>query len=205
MSWNPAHYYTVPGLAWDATLKYTKVKLDTLCDVEMHQFWENGMRGGISMISRRYAKANNKYLEDHDKKQPSSYILYTDANNLYGHAMIQLLPTSDFKWMAEKEVPNLDVMTTEDDAETGFIMEVDLEYPPELHNLHSDYPLAPEKMVISHEMLSPYQQALKEELQYKPARVEKLLSNLWDKEKYVVHYMQCLHLGFLPRLQSLPT
>ena len=79
-------------------------------------------------------------------------------------------------------------MTVEDDAETGYILEVDLDYPPELHDLHSDYPLAPEKMVIIPEMLSPYQHALKEELNYKPAKVEKLLPNLWDKENYVVHY-----------------
>ena len=183
---DPAHYYTVPGLAWDAALKFTQIKLDTLCDIEMHQFIEKGKRGGISMISTRYAKANNKYLEDYDPEQPSSYILYTDANNLYGHAMIQSLPTSEFQWMEDPS--GFNVKTIEDEAETGYILEVDLEYPKELHDLHSDYPLAPEKMLITHEMLSPYQQSLKEELGYKPAKVEKLLPNLWNKERYVVHY-----------------
>ena len=183
---DPAHYYTVPGLAWDAALKYTQVKLDTLHDIEIHQFLDKGKRGGISMISHRYAQANNQYLEDHDSEQPTSYIIYKDANNLYGHAMVQSLPVSDFKWV--EDLPSLNVMSVPDDAEIGFILEVDLEYPPELHDLHSDYPLAPEKMLISHEMLSPYQRDLKEELGYKPANVEKLLPNDWDKTQYVVHY-----------------
>ena len=162
----------------------------------MHQFLEKGKRGGISMISQRYAKANNQYLQEHNPGEPTSYIIYKDVNNLYGHAMVQPLPVSDFKWV--EDLTSLDVMTVSDDAEIGYMLEVDLEYPSELHDLHSDYPLAPEKMLISHEMLSPYQRDLKEELGYKPANVEKLVPNLWDKEKYVIHYRnlkQCLSLG----------
>ena len=195
---DPAHYYTVPGLAWDAALKFTKIKLETLYDIEMHQFLENGMRGGISMITHRFAQANNKYLQEYDLEKPTSFITYQDSNNLYGLAMIQSLPVSDFKWMSEKDIESLDVMSVEDDADTGCILEVDLEYPKELHDLHSDYPLAPEKMLISHEMLSPYQQQLKGDLEYKPARVEKLVPNLWNKVKYVIHYRnlkQYLSLG----------
>ena len=142
---DPAHYYTVPGLAWDAALKYTKVKLETLHDIEMHQFIEKGMRGGISMITHRYAQANNEYLQEHDPEQPTSFIIYKDANNLYGEAMIQSLPVSDFKWVDEKDLQSFDVMTVQDDADTGYFLEVDLEYPKELHDLHSDYPLAPKK------------------------------------------------------------
>ena len=183
---DPAHYYTVPGMSWDAALKCTKVKLNTLHDINMHQFLEKGMRGGISMITHRYTKANNSYLSEYDANRPSTYIVYKDANNLYGHAMVQALPTGEFQWV--EDVSDLDVTTVEPDAETGYILEVDLEYPPELHELHSDYPLAPEKMEISHDMLSPYQRQLKEDLGYKPAKVEKLLPNLWDKSKYVLHY-----------------
>ena len=185
---DPAHYYTVPGFSWDAALKFTKVKLETLHDIEMHQFLERGMRGGISMISHRYAQANNKYLQEYDPEKPTSFITYQDSNNLYGEAMTQSLPVSDFKWVDEKDVKSFNVMTVQDDADTGYFLEVDLEYPKELHDLHSDYPLAPEKMLISHEMLSPYQQQLKEDLGYKPARVEKLVPNLWNKEKYIIHY-----------------
>ena len=185
---DPAHYYTVPGFSWDAALKFTKVKLETLHDIEMHQFLERGMRGGISMISHRYAQANNKYLQEYYPEKPTSFITYQDSNNLYGEAMTQSLPVSDFKWVDEKDVKSFNVMTVQDDADTGYFLEVDLEYPKELHDLHSDYPLAPEKMLISHEMLSPYQQQLKEDLGYKPARVEKLVPNLWNKEKYITHY-----------------
>ena len=185
---DPAHYYTVPGFSWDAALKFTKVKLETLHDIEMHQFLERGMRGGISMISHRYAQANNKYLQEYDPDKPTSFITYQDSNNLYGEAMTQSLPVSDFKWVDEKDVKSFNVMTVQDDADTGYFLEVDLEYPKELHDLHSDYPLAPEKMLISHEMLSPYQQQLKEDLGYKPARVEKLVPNPWNKEKYIIHY-----------------
>lgn len=85
--------------------------------------------------------------------------------------MSQPLPVNDFKWMAEREIVSFDVTTIPDDAETSYILEVDLEYPPKLHDLHSDYPLAPEKMLITHDMLSPYQQELKKELGYKPAKV----------------------------------
>ena len=180
--------HTVPGLAWDAALKYTKAKLDTLYDIEIHQFLERGMRGGISMISNRYAKANNKYLQEYDPERSSSYIIYGDKNNLYGEAMVQSLPVGDFKCINEKDIQSFDVMSLNDEADTGYILEVDLEYPIALHNLHSDYPLAPEKMLIFHDMLSPYQQELTEELGYKPAKVEKLVLNLWDKVKYPVQY-----------------
>ena len=185
---DPAHYYIVPGLAWDASTKFTTVKLKTLHDIEMHQFLECGMRGGISMITHRYAEANNSYLQNHDSEKPSVYIIYKDANNLYGETMSQYLPVGDFKWVSEKDVQTLDVMRVDDEADIGYMLEVDLEYPSEHHDLHSDYPLASEKMVIPHDMLSPYQRELKKELEYKSAKVEKLVPNLWDKVKYVIHY-----------------
>ena len=100
--------------------------------------------------------------------------------------MVQALPVSDFQWM--ENVSDFDVMPVAQDAEIGYILEVDLEYPSNLHDLHSDYPLAPEKMEITHEMLSPYQQELKQDLGYKPAKVAKLLPNLWNKEHHVIHY-----------------
>ena len=185
---DPAHYYTVPGLAWDAVLKFTKVQLDTIDDIEMYQFMERGIRGGISMISHRYAEANNSHLSDYNPEKSRTFITYQDANNLYGEAMVQYLPISEFKWLSERDIQTFNVMSVKDEAEIGYILEVDLEYPTELHDLHSDYPLAPEKMIITHEMLAPYQQQLKEDLGYKPARVEKVVPNLWDKTKYPIHY-----------------
>ena len=101
---DPAHYYTAPGLAWDSALKLTDVKLELLSDIDMLLMVEKGIRGGVSMISNRYAKANNKYIgKKFDPKKPSKYIQYLDANNLYGWAMSKPLPTHGFKWMEENE------------------------------------------------------------------------------------------------------
>ena len=140
------------------------------------------------MISHRYAEANNKYLKEYNPEKPTTFVTYQDANNLYGEAMVQSLPVSDFKWLSDRELSSLNEMSVEDDADIGYFLEVDLKYPDDLHDLHSDYPLAPEKMLISHDMLSSYQQQLKEDLGYKPAKVEKLVPNLWDKTQYVIHY-----------------
>ena len=96
---DPAHYYTSPGLAWDACLKETGQELQLLHDYDMLMMYEKGIRGGISHISKRYAEANNKYMVNYDPDKPSTYIQYLDANNLYGWAMSQQLPTHGFSWM----------------------------------------------------------------------------------------------------------
>lgn len=118
-----AHYYAAPGLAWDAALKYTDVKLDTLTDINQHLFIERCMRGGISVITHRHAKANNPFLEDYNPGEPTSYILYLDANNLYGWAMSQPLPVGEFKWMTEEQLNQFDVTQVLDDAPVGYILE----------------------------------------------------------------------------------
>ena len=103
---DPCWYYTAPALSWDAMLKKTKISLELLSDPDMLLMVENGIRGGISTITKRYAKANNKYMEDYNEKHKSTYIKYLDANNLYGWAMSQKLPTHDFKWMNKTEIKN---------------------------------------------------------------------------------------------------
>lgn len=115
-----------------------------MTDPDMLLFIEKGMRGGVSVISNRYARANNPYIEGYDSQQDTNYLLYLDANNLYGFSMSQSLPYEEFRWLTEQEIEHLDVRNISDDGEEGYILEVDLEYPSELHNLHSDYPLAPE-------------------------------------------------------------
>ena len=101
---DPCHYFTSPGLSWDAMLKMTDIKLELMVDIDMFQFIEKGMRGGISYIANRYGKANNKYMKNYDEKAPSQYIIYLDANNLYGWAMSQYLPTGNFKWLSQKQI-----------------------------------------------------------------------------------------------------
>ncbi|KAK3740309.1 hypothetical protein QZH41_010880 [Actinostola sp. cb2023] len=123
-----------------------------------------------------------------DPDMTKNYIMYLDANNLYGWAMSQPLPTHDFVWLSEYEVADFDVMEVADDSEDGFILEVNLEYPQELHDQHSDYPLAPEKMKVTSDMLSPYCQQLTEQLDLGGAPVTKLVPNLGNKTHYILHY-----------------
>ena len=101
---DPCHYFTSPGLSWDAMLKMINIKLELMTDVDMFQFIEQGMRGRVSYIANRHGKANNKYINKYDEKAPSKYIMYLDANNLCGWAMSQYLPTGNFKWMSDKEI-----------------------------------------------------------------------------------------------------
>ena len=160
---DPCWYYTALGLAWDACLKLTEIKLELLSDLEMLLMFEKGVRGGVSMISTRHGQANNKYMgEKFDETKPSKYITYLDANNLYGYAMSKKLPTGGFKWMTKEELEN------DGWRSCACILDVDLEYSKELHDLHNDYPLAPERLTIN--------------------KVEKLIPNLNDKKRYIIHY-----------------
>ena len=164
---DPAWYYTSPGLSWDALLKKTEIKLDLLSDVNMILFIEGGIRGGVSMISNRYGKANNKYMENYNPDEESKFITYLDANNLYGWGMSQKLPYKNFRWVDEKNLVGLDPTLLGAEDETGYILQVDLEYPKELHNSHNDYPLAPENITIN--------------------KIDKLTPNLNNKTKYILH------------------
>ena len=178
---DPAHYFTAPGLSWDACLKITGVELELLSDPDMLLMWEKCIRGGISMISNRYGKANNKYMEgDFNKNEPSKYLMYLYANNLYGCAMSMKLPTHGFKWLTSGEMEKLyETQELHTWNKTPCILEVDLEYPEKLHDLHNDYPLCPEGVKCK-------------------SGVEKLIPNLRDKKNYVTHYknlIQDLKLG----------
>jgi hypothetical protein len=106
---DPVHYITLPSYGMDAMLRMTGACLELLTDPDMYGFFEEGIRGGISLISHRYARANNKYLDDYDPSKRSSYISYLDVNNLYGNAMTEMLPYSGFQWMAKEELDTLDV------------------------------------------------------------------------------------------------
>ena len=185
---DPCHYFTSPGLSWDAMLKMTDIKLELMTDIDMFQIIEKGMRGGISYIANRYGKANNKYMKEYDEKAPSKYIMYLDANNLYGWAMSQYLPTGGFRWMSEKQINNLDLAKYKENSKKGLILEVDLEYPKELHNLHNDYPLAAERVCITKDMLSEYCNKIAAKYNISTGLVSKLVPTLKNKEKYVLHY-----------------
>ena len=169
-------------------LKMTGVKLEKIFDINMYLFTETGLRRGISYISKRYSKANNKYYdqEDYDPTKPSKCISCLDMNNLYGWAMSGYLPYGGFKWL--KNVDNFDVNSVTEKSPVGYNFNDDLKYPVELHILHNDYPLAPEKLAIPSEMLSDYCQKIADEYEIKVGDVMKLVPNLGGKANYVLHY-----------------
>ena len=185
---DPCHYFTSPGLSWDAMLKMTNIKLELMTDIDMFQFIEKGLRGGISYIANRYGKANNKYMKEYNDKAPSKYIMYLDANNLYGWAMSQYLPTGGFRWMTENNINKIDLNKYKEDSKKGIILEVDLEYPKELHNQHNDYPLAAEKIKVTKDMLSDYCKNISEKFNISTGLVHKLIPTLSNKKNYVLHY-----------------
>ena len=153
---DPCHYFTSPGLSWDAMLKMTNITLELMIDVDMYQFIEKGMIGGVSYIANRYGKANNKYMNKYNEKAPSKYIMYLDAINPYGWAMSQYLPTGNFRWTTDKEISKIDQGKYKADGKKGLILEVDLVYDKSLHDLHNDCPVAPEKLKVPDGMLSEY-------------------------------------------------
>ena len=107
------------------------------------------MRCGISYVAKRRNKANNKYTKSYDSSEKSKCIKYLDANHLYGWAMSKYLPYSGFKWLNQKEISDFCLISIIENSFIGYILEVDLEYLNELHDLHNGYPLAPEKLEIS--------------------------------------------------------
>ena len=174
-------------------LKRTGVRLQLLTDIDQHLFVESGIRGGVAMVPNRHAVANNPLVSDgYDATKPNTYILYTDCNNLYGAAMSHPLPYDGFRWLDRNEIESLDVRNVSVDGDIGYILDVDLHYPDRLHDLHSDYPLAPVRQSVTSDMLSPYSKRLYETLTTKPgssppSSVEKLLTTLDDKQNYVLH------------------
>jgi hypothetical protein len=187
----------------------TKVRLEKLTDIDMYIFFERGIRGGISMISHRYAKANNPYMKNYDESTAKSYIQYLDANNLYGGAMCQKLPCGGFRWDEDVKLNTLKeyidyLKKFNADGDKGLTLEVDLHYPKylhdlhnddkdltlkvNLHDLHNDYPLAPESRNIMISELSPFQ--INQTKIYNEKHSEtnkKLVPNLYDKKNYVCH------------------
>ena len=137
---DPCHCFSSSGLSWDAMLKMTGIKLDLISDIDMHLFIEKGMRGGVSYISKKYSKANNRYIKSYDNSEESKFIMYLDANNLYGWAMSQYLPYSEFEWLNKTEISRFCFSSISENSFVGYILEYDLEYPDELHNLNTDYP-----------------------------------------------------------------
>ena len=132
--------------------------------------FEKGIRGDMCHAIYRYAKANNKYMKNYNKNVKSLYLGYLDASNQYGWSMLQKLPVGGFKWIEEDELSKLDgkfIKHYDVNSNIGYILEVDVEYPKNLHKAHSDLPFLPERMKIN--------------------KCSKLVCTLYNKENYVVH------------------
>ena len=166
----PAHFLSLPGLAWQACLKKTNIELELLTEYDMLLMVEEGVRGGICHSIHRYAKANNKYMKNFNNNEESSYIQYLDANNLYGWAMSKKLPVNGFRWLDSDKINEINeefIKNYNENDNKGYIFEVDVRYPKRLHDLHSDLPFLPERMEIN--------------------KCKKLICNLSNKKKYVIH------------------
>ena len=147
---DPAHFLSTPGLAWQACLKKTEVKLELLTNNDMLLMVEKGIKGGICHAIHRYAKANNKYIKIFDKNEESSCLEYLDANNLYDCAISQLSSVNGFDWV--KNLSKIDedfIKRYDEDSDKGYIFDVDIEYPRELHDFQSDLPFLPERMKVN--------------------------------------------------------
>ena len=167
---DPAQLLSAPGLAWQACLKKTKVNIDLSTDTDMLLTVENEIRVGICQATHRYAKANNKYMKNYNKDIISSYLMYLDANNLYGWAMSQKLPVNGFKWVEKSRLSRFNerfIKNYNENSDIGYFLEVDIDYPKELFNFHKDLPFLPERKKVK--------------------KCEKLICSIEDKEKCVVH------------------
>ena len=183
---DPCHYFSTAGLSWDAMLKITNIELEKISDIDKYLFIEKGLKGGISFIAKRYAKANNKYLNAYDPKKRSTFISYLDMNNLYGCPMSEYLPYNGFKWL--KNIDQFDIMSINDKSPIGYFLEVDLDYQEELHELYNDFPLATQTLAVSSDMLSKYCKINADKFEIKVGDVKKSIPNLGNKTNYVVHY-----------------
>ena len=167
-------------------LEKTKVKLELIFDVDMYSMVANNIRGGVTTINHRHFISNNKHLSDYNPEEPSCYINYVDANNLYGASLSRSLPTGNYEWIKKVDISKLDVMKLYPDGGTCYILEVDLQYPTNLHDDHTDYLLAVERKTIQENQISDFNRKCLANVNEKFNLTTKLCPDLTDKAKYVI-------------------
>ena len=186
-SLDPAHFFTLPGYSWSCLLKHTQIELELLTDIDMHISIDSSIRGGVCVVSQRLAEANNPEVEGYDANRETSSLLYLDANALYAHAMGKALPIDKYRWGDVAGWNRERILSQGEDDPEGAFLCVDVDYPVNLHDAHNDYPLLPERQKVPWEKLSPYQQRVWGDVNYKPH--EKLIGSLENKRKYWIHVL----------------
>ena len=149
---DPAYFLSLPGLAWQDCLKKSKIELELISDIDMLLMIEKEIRGGICHSMYIHAKANNKYMKTYDKNKESSFLIYIyiDYNNLYGDAISRKLPVDGFEWIEDLfKIDKYFIKNYDENSNVGYFIEADIEYPKELHTLHSDLPFLPERMEVN--------------------------------------------------------
>ena len=186
---DPAYYISLPGLCYDCLLKHSKLAIDYVKDASQYSFLRRAIRGGVSMIPRRYAKANNPYIPGYDINTPTSYIIYLDCNSLYASVMTLNLPYKNLHFLSDVSLKNVNKILNEynEEGSIGYFIECDLTYPSSIHDLTSDLPLAPNHKIISDDTLSEFGKMLKQKLGITSAPTKKLISDQLDKTNYITH------------------
>ena len=188
------YYFSAPHFTFNAFLRYSSLTLELLSGINQYLFIIKRIRVGMSMVFKRYALTNNKYVEGHNSSKSSSIILYLDANNLYGRAMQEYLPWINFEWMSPHQLNYDFIKGLEPEGGVGSIIQCSLEYPVTLHDYYSDYPLAPIKKLIPYSMLSPVARIVCDKHKLKrTTNVDKLLATVEDKDFYILYHIS-LHL-----------
>ena len=164
---DPKNYYTAPGHAWDALLKYSGAKLEPPVAEDMYIFQEKGIRGGYSNIHKRYSKANHKYLADFDEDMESKFLIYWDFNSMYATAMLKALPYNGFRWADEAEIRRIDQLIMEEryDEIPPCTISVDFEHIPENYPKEKIFAMCPDV--------------------FEENKIKKLAHHLYDKKDYV--------------------
>ena len=165
---DPAYFLTTPSLSCWVCLKNTGVKLELLTDEDMFFTYEKGIWGGMCQVTCKYAEANNKYMKNSDKNQESSFLIYVDANNLYGWVMSKKLPVDGFKWVDDLSMFTGDfIKSYDEEGDVGYLLAVDVEYSIRVRMSHKYLTFLAEKMKVN--------------------KCHKLACKLNDKENYSIH------------------
>ena len=181
---DPTHFHSAPNLSWDAMLITTGVKLELLQDIDQLLFFEKGIRGGINGLGAlHHFEANDKHLENFNSNEESTFGDFFDVTSLYADTMQKQMPVGGFEWCTDVSLSG--ILTTPADSPFGFFVEVDLEYPPAIHDVHNDLPLAPEKLKLPINWRSDYANFFGFNI---GSAAGTLVETLLDKYHYICHY-----------------